>query len=1110
MKKRLGRIFAILLLYLVISISFTLSISITPVQAQQLGCCEKTKDGNYCEEVSREDCDVASGAYDENLDCEEASFCAEEKGGCCFFEDRGECIGEVLQRECSDRDGRHFDSGCESVPECTQGCSIIWSQCTLTTKTENERLRETYDNIEVQFIEGLDASECRAQCSQQEFGCCISDGAYRFVMRAECEGTFESDKICSSLENSPCEPRKGSGCYDGSLYWEDSCGNKEEVKENCSYSEGRYCKDDEENNVAECINVNCETSYTDKWNVHDPKLGGPRENAESWCIYESPTGNYLDKPGSRHYRHACLNGEEVVEPCRNFREEVCIQGSDGGSQTFSQRDVSGIPNYDLSPIAENDEAYVVRNGLSGADCIENSIYDGVSSSSTTVPLGFAFWESQGIAGMNAFGLINLLGGGRFGALQGLIGPQQVVSGLASQRNDLLRTESSRNADAICSAADESVTVKWIVPKGPLSTCSPECIENCWAEKELFPNVGKWITKKADECKALGDCGIDFGVESDLPSGLGSFTVFWKGDAPGPRPTAVNPVKVVWWGAARGVFGGMKHLSNEFSGFLDLIKRAGDLLMKRGGGGGGSGFDFGAVGIGAGIGATGFVLGPVFGIGGIIIGAILGIFLGGCEEVTKTVSVSCSAWQPLAGGANCGLCKQPDKFETLKTIDGDSLNVCSEYRCRALGSTCEYIETLDGPDCIDSAPNDINPPEITPNLDVLEEQGFRIKDNGRSGFVIENLLPAFEPIVLAIKTNEPAQCSYTTDFNEASNDINEYPDTFTSGLTRDHRKIISYPLSDAREVVETTYYVKCQDRNGYANPAPYAIKFSTQPEPDITPPIIVNVVGAEFLKAGENSTRITALVDDAHNVECRFAKQDISYGDMPEGNQMLCENYRADDLVFRCHAELNDLIVGENKFFIKCIDPEGSNSQSDAAFEYNVKGTEALEVIVLADSPSGIIFTNDITLAVQTSKGAENGNAVCEYSKNGASFIEFRHTGETQHSQSQTRLQKGHYIYDIRCKDIAMNEVTIKIEFDVAEDTDAPALLNVYKEGGILYIILNEESNCETSDIDFEFGSGIQMTDPGETVHTIEINKDRFIIKCRDSFENLLDPYEIIP
>lgn len=49
------------------------------------------------------------------------------------------------------------------------------------------------------------------------------------------------------------------------------------------------------------------------------------KHGESWCYYEDPAGNGWDTPGSRHYVKKCFDGKIILEPCRDYREEICVE-----------------------------------------------------------------------------------------------------------------------------------------------------------------------------------------------------------------------------------------------------------------------------------------------------------------------------------------------------------------------------------------------------------------------------------------------------------------------------------------------------------------------------------------------------------------------------------------------------------------------------------------------------------------------------------------------------------------------------------------------------------------------------------------------------------------
>lgn len=89
-----------------------------------------------------------------------------------------------------------------------------------------------------------------------------------------------------------------------------------------------------------CRNLNCKFDSNGDGTLEDFKHG------ETWCAASSGTsqisissnGSIVQKninsakeniPGSRYYREVCYNGDVTVEPCADFRQEVCVQSSIG-------------------------------------------------------------------------------------------------------------------------------------------------------------------------------------------------------------------------------------------------------------------------------------------------------------------------------------------------------------------------------------------------------------------------------------------------------------------------------------------------------------------------------------------------------------------------------------------------------------------------------------------------------------------------------------------------------------------------------------------------------------------------------------------------------------
>lgn len=56
--------------------------------------------------------------------------------------------------------------------------------------------------------------------------------------------------------------------------------------------------------------------------------GTPVAHGTQWCVSTAPREDGLDPTGSRHAKASCIDGTVLVEPCRDFREELCTE--DGG------------------------------------------------------------------------------------------------------------------------------------------------------------------------------------------------------------------------------------------------------------------------------------------------------------------------------------------------------------------------------------------------------------------------------------------------------------------------------------------------------------------------------------------------------------------------------------------------------------------------------------------------------------------------------------------------------------------------------------------------------------------------------------------------------------
>ncbi|MEK6967908.1 MAG: hypothetical protein AABX51_04725, partial [Nanoarchaeota archaeon] len=105
------------------------------------------------------------------------------------------------------------------------------------------------------------------------------------------------------------------------------------------------------------------------------------------------------------------------------------------------------------------------------------------------------------------------------------------------------------------------------------------------------------------------------------------------------------------------------------------------------------------------------------------------WIGGLGKTQKKyVTFTCLPWQPETGGLNCDLCNTNDPLGVP----------CSEYRCKSLGQTCEFINPrTEDEKCIKNDPNDISSPRIKPlyknitsgyKYDKVSDSSFEIKSN----------------------------------------------------------------------------------------------------------------------------------------------------------------------------------------------------------------------------------------------------------------------------------------------------------------------------------------------------------------------------------------------
>jgi hypothetical protein len=1176
-------------------------------------CCEATTDGEYCQYTTYDECN--SNYLTSAVSCEQTSYC---KGGCCIS-NQGKCSKNVPKSVCENTEGYSWHEGvdCEIEQCAKQCCTVADSVCSYTTSAHCEIINNDYPEIEAEFVDVEDEYACVDICTASNKGCCVSPDSCVYDTKSMCEspninlgeGTgFYEEIYCSDLNLCGCIKHFETKCVDEDVYWFDGCGNQEgivqkgdidskgdiytvdnkEVSGDCDYTKGTWCGT---NNKEEhyCKSVNCiepreNTEYgqftfngiysvegANIFNDHDPNLGNTRTHGESWCLYESPSGDYLDRPGSQHYRSYCYFGEETIEPCRDYREEVCIQAP-----------YYGDPNEPT-----------------GSACVDNNIYDApLNTNITTVPKGNKFWgetaetssctegtetceatfvkKSRGSPQwrcvencecLSDYWMINASKtcsskgdcGANYNIVEKYMGDSFYIT-----KSELAKAQKGGSGGWSALAYDIDCEEKYNDPEYENSV-GMLCVETCdgldgedaavkaqeyngtGTQTCIFWDVlsdSKWYLDEIGGADPMGRInteylhttannptqglknaygvhggmvGISEAIEEMLAGDAGAEILaqvnskMWTAGLLVGIPVAIALIVTYAIGAAIAVGAG---ITTGILGTFTIGLSAGALGTGISGGLIGSAIGGAQAGVsmaagtggvgttlaGAGVSSAVPIIGWIIALILVAVTALIFILTSGGESVTVTVTANCETWQPPTGGEDCYLCDLPVSEGGLALDDGSGNLLpgydCSEYKCKSLGATCEYISENSGTDrekCYNDAINDVSMPDISLDEDIFINNEVEYEESSQGdveGWVEVKNIDPYTQFHFGILTDELAQCKIAETPTETFDEMSElFPDSYYDKAHNQTR--ILTPNSNF------TYYIKCQDHGGNPNIDPYVFKIFTNDVEDEQAPLIMatepptNTYVPAAVLEGDAPFGVIAYTSEPVQ-ECKWSFADQEYDLMeniflvgtgvPDTPTTALEFYRA--------TILNVSNLGDNKFYLACKDGAGNiNSQN---YEYNLIGTESLNID--RTSPNGTLFYDTITLQVETSSGAEAGKATCSYDG-----ITFFNTNASYHEQIFEGLGEGTYTHNILCQDKAGNQNSTTITYTIDIDEYAPELTSIYTKDNTLYFTLNEPVVCEYHYEDFTYGEGTATTG---TIALTAI--ETYYIICKDEFDNNID------
>jgi hypothetical protein len=1016
--------------------------------------------------------------------------------GCCFDPGTGFCSQNTESVDCVSPGEWTSNPTC-SVNKCELGCCLLGESSQYVTSRTCELLSSSYGFEFPGNFQYTDEQTCQDLGRSQEYGACLYLGEYdndcRYVTYSQCPtGNFESGIYCSNASvETICNQTQQTTCFQDSAHYLDSCGNIDELKEECDYENGTMCKLDD--GAHKCIDLNC-----------GEVKGVNRSNGEEWCDFEGEeyfdlntiygeNGRAPTSLGSRFLKKYCLNGEVYTEPCSDFRMEFCEQGKceiNPWQECLVANSEEPDPATGSTLNKEDCNAMEYCGVLRVDDCVE------ITSSAYAHSLGKVCGEARD-------------------NWRGTYADRVAASG----RGDASNIDATEVSSGFLSDLN-------------LEMCSPRVPGGF----EFYPRQGNYYNVQQTTC-ALANVNKLTKFDHDKGPGDGSWFVKNIG-ATSIVNTAVNKYGnfgLYYLSEGYSLFGGpfvssvggegtvggyfwissaMKPIFNAFgstegssrvitalyqyqaSGKIPPFKTVNALNLR--------------------CASLGDCSGSANWLGES--GGSTSIKQYSCTQSTVeqfkcTFDFSCNAAKAPEGGDNCGECGKDDL-------------PCTEYRCKSLGRRCEYSEPrgADRGFCVTSSDN--RAAAITAEVNPTSP------------------IQPFTPVEIKVITDEIAYCKFNLGNAEGNYDSMLY-DLGTNWST-EHFVRLNLPGQIPNNAGISEYnliqrdgqyemYVRCVDGADNWNINPYLIRFEVMQTPDKIPPIIYlnsfepySGSAAAYL---ETSKEIKFQID--FPAECKWSNQDKGF-DLME-NEFVCDEQISDIGAregYFCIGELNNITNNSqitSNYYIRCKDQPWldiknvdetlyQRNVNTESVIYNLRASDELKILEIG--PRGDITitsqTNLVNLGVVTIGGGFNGIAECKWKLSGGcvenaniAYTEFAETNARTHRSSKANLSEGDCRLFVKCQDSAMNFVNGSTNFKIQEDNRAPKVIRAYHFGGELIVLTDEKATCKiTTDprlnCGFEWNhANVSLMSGTELSHSTSWNQGKkHYIKCKDYRDNV--------
>jgi len=373
-----------LLIIGIILIVLGIFLLVQSASAQEVSyCAERTTSGAKCQNVPLSE--VNTNYRYAPTSCESTSYC---KSGTCVDTSQGICTESTPESVCEeDSNGVWYEKDSDEIPVCQTGCCLMGDQAAFVTQARCQKLASIY-GVSIEFREDIkDEVSCISAATPNAMGACVYETdtgrTCKMTTKKECgdlnnDANFNEGFLCSNPDlGADCGMTKETTCIGGKdeVYFLDSCGNAANVYDSSKIEDVNYwsylpgingveiSEGDGDGNINSRTNGNCDyylgsTCGSNSGSPVNAQYGSyicrdlgcewnglEYEHGETWCVSSSGNtgenpgsvgedfGNFdksVNNPGSRDYRLICYNGEVTVEPCAEYRQEICVEGDVNG------------------------------------------------------------------------------------------------------------------------------------------------------------------------------------------------------------------------------------------------------------------------------------------------------------------------------------------------------------------------------------------------------------------------------------------------------------------------------------------------------------------------------------------------------------------------------------------------------------------------------------------------------------------------------------------------------------------------------------------------------------------------------------------------------------